>query len=69
MTERWNDCWDAAPEIYMLLKESKTLESSRNKVARYIEAREWTYSCDLSEIENWDYVLFKEVIRTLKNLI
>lgn len=69
MTERWNDCWDAAPEIYMLLKESKTLESSRNKVARYIEAREWTYSCDLGEIENWDYVLFKEVIRTLKNLI
>jgi len=69
MTERWNDCWDAAPEIYMLLKESKTLESSRNKVARYIEAREWTYSCDLGEIETWDYVLFKEVIRTLKNLI
>jgi len=30
----------------MLLKESKTLESARNKVARYIEAREWTYSCD-----------------------
>lgn len=53
----------------MLLKESKTLESSRNKVARYIEAREWTYSCDLGEIENWDYVLFKEVIRILKNLI
>jgi lysine 2,3-aminomutase len=53
----------------MLLKESKTLESSRNKVARYIEAREWTYSCDLGEIENWDYVLFKEVILTLKNLI
>lgn len=69
MTARWNDCWDAAPEIYMLLKESKTLESSRNKVARYIEAREWTYSCDLGEIENWDYVLFKEVILTLKNLI
>lgn len=69
MTERWNDCWGAAPEIYMLLKESKTLESSRNKVARYIEAREWTYSCDLGEIENWDYVLFKEVIRILKNLI
>ncbi len=69
MTARWNDCWDTAPEIYMLLKESKTLESSRNKVARYIEAREWTYSCDLGEIENWDYVLFKEVIRTLKNLI
>jgi lysine 2,3-aminomutase len=53
----------------MLLKESKTLESARNKVARYIEAREWTYSCDVGEIETWDYVLFKESIRTLKNII
>jgi lysine 2,3-aminomutase len=69
MTARWKDCWDAAPEIYMLLRESKTLESARNKVARYIEAREWTYSCDLGDIENWDYVLFREVIRTLKNII
>jgi lysine 2,3-aminomutase len=69
MTARWDDCWDAAPEIFILLKESKTLESARNKVARYIEAREWTYFCDLGDIETWDYVLFKEVIRTLKNII
>jgi lysine 2,3-aminomutase len=69
MTARWKDCWDAAPELYVLLKESKTVESARNKVARYIEAREWTYSCDLGEIENWDYILFRDVIRTLKNII
>ena len=69
MTARWKECWDAAPELHMLLKESKTLESARNKVARYIEAREWTYSCDLGEIENWEYVLFRDVIRTLKNII
>jgi|WetSurMetagenome_2_1015567.scaffolds.fasta_scaffold04886_3 lysine 2,3-aminomutase len=69
MMARWKDCWDAAPELYMLLKESKTVESARNKVARYIEAREWTYSCDLGEIENWDYILFRDVIRTLKNII
>ena len=69
MTARWEECWNAAPEIYMLLKESKSLESARNKVARYIEAREWTYSCDLGEIETWDYVLFKEVIRTMRNII
>jgi lysine 2,3-aminomutase len=50
-------------------RRAKTLESARNKVARYIEAREWTYSCDLGEIETWDYVLFKEVIRTLRNII
>ena len=69
MTERWDTCWDAAPELYVLLKESKSLESARNKVARYIEAREWTYACDESEIETWDYVLFKEAIRTLRNII
>jgi len=68
MTARWDECWNAAPDVYMLLKESKTLESARNKVVRYIEAREWTYSCDASEIENWDYVLFKESMRTLKNI-
>jgi len=69
MTARWKECWDAAPELYVLLKESKTLESARNKVARYIEAKEWTYSCDVGEIETWDYVLFKEAARTLKNII
>jgi len=69
MTARWNECWDAAPELYVLMKESKTLESARNKVARYIEAKEWTYSCDVGEIETWDYVLFKEAARTLKNII
>jgi len=69
MTARWKECWDAAPELYVLLKESKTLESARNKVARYIEAKEWTYSCDVGEIETWDYVLFKEAARTFKNII
>ncbi len=69
MTSRWYECWDAAPELYALLKESKTLESARNKVARYIEAREWTYSCDVGEIETWDYILFKEAARTLRNII
>ncbi|HNX09066.1 MAG TPA: KamA family radical SAM protein, partial [Methanothrix sp.] len=69
MTERWDECWSAAPDLHMLLKESKTLQSARNKVARYIEAREWTYSCDVSDIETWDYVLFKEAMRTLKNII
>jgi lysine 2,3-aminomutase len=69
MTARWEECWDAAPDLHMLLKESKTLESARNKVARYTEAREWTYSCDVGEIETWDYVLFKEAMHTLRNII
>jgi lysine 2,3-aminomutase len=69
MTTRWKDCWDAAPELYMLLKESKTLESARNKVMRYLEAKEWTYMNDSSEIDPWDYVLYKEALRTLRNIV
>jgi lysine 2,3-aminomutase len=69
MTTRWNDCWDAAPELYMLLKESKSLESARNKVMRYLEAKEWTYMNDSSEIDPWDYVLYKEALRTLRNIV
>jgi len=61
MTAKWIECWDAAPELHALLKESKTLESARNKVARYIEAREWIYSCDVSEVETWEYVLLQDI--------
>ncbi|NPV62719.1 MAG: KamA family radical SAM protein [Methanotrichaceae archaeon] len=53
----------------MLLKESKTLESARNKVMRYLEAKEWTYMNDSSEIDPWDYVLYKEALRTLRNIV
>ncbi len=28
MTPRWQECWDAAPDIYALLKESETLETA-----------------------------------------
>jgi len=53
----------------MLLKESKTLESARNKVMRYLEAKEWTYMNDSSEVDPWDYVLYKEALRTLRNIV
>jgi lysine 2,3-aminomutase len=69
MITRWKDCWDAAPELHMLLKESKTLESARNKFMRYLEAKEWTYMNHASEIDPWDYVLYKEALRTLRNIV
>jgi lysine 2,3-aminomutase len=67
--ERWKRVWEAAPELFVLLRESKTLESARNKVMRYLEAREWTYSSCGGDIEPWDYILFREAVRTLKSIL
>lgn len=67
--ERWKRVWEAAPELFVLLRESKTLESARNKVMRYLEAREWTYSSCDGDIEPWDYILFREAVRTIKNIL
>ena len=69
MTTRWQECWDAAPELYALLKESETLESGREKLISYIDALEWTYRRDIDTIKSWDYILLKEAVRCLKNVI
>ncbi len=69
MTPRWQECWDAAPELYALLKESETLESGREKLISYIDVLEWTYRRDIDTIKSWDYILLKEAVRCLKNII
>jgi lysine 2,3-aminomutase len=69
MTTRWQECWDTAPEIYAFLKESETLENAREKIINYLEALDWTYRQDINKIESWEYILFKEAIRCLKNII
>jgi len=69
MTQRWQECWDAAPEIYALIKESETLESGREKLISYIDALEWTYRRDIDTIKSWDYILLREAVRCLKNII
>ncbi len=69
MTPRWQECWDAAPELYALLMESETLESGREKLISYIDVLEWTYRRDIDTIESWDYILLKEAVRCLKNII
>ena len=69
MTTRWQECWEVAPEIYALLKESDALESGREKLISYIDALEWTYRRDIDTIKSWDYILLKEAVRCLKNII
>jgi lysine 2,3-aminomutase len=69
MTSRWQNCWDTEPEIHILIKESETLESAREKVINYIEALDWSYRRDLDNLTSWDYILLKEAIRCFKNII
>ena len=35
----------------------------------YIDALEWTYRRDIDTIKSWDYILLKEAVRCLKNII
>ncbi|RKZ29418.1 KamA family radical SAM protein [bacterium] len=69
MESRWQKCWDAAYEIYILLKESETLESAREKLIKYLEALDWSYRRDFGDIDSWEYILLKEAVRCLKNVI
>lgn len=69
MTTRWQACWDAAPELYALLKASETVESAREKLISHLNALEWTYRRDIDTIKSWDYILLKEAVRCLKNII
>ncbi len=68
MASRWQKCWDVAPDIRLLLKESVSLEAARDEIVRYLQALEWTYQREAAEIEPWDYVLFKEAVECLKNI-
>jgi lysine 2,3-aminomutase len=68
MATRWQKCWDVAPEVRLLLKESESLEAARDEMVSYLQALEWTYRREAADIEPWDYVLFKEAVECLKNI-
>jgi lysine 2,3-aminomutase len=69
MTNRWDTCWEAGREIHVLLKESLSVGSAREKMISYLEALDWGYRRDLGEIQSWNYILLKESVRCLKNIM
>ena len=68
MTNRWQRCWDVAPEIHLLLKGSDSLEAARDVVVGYLQSLDWTHRREAAEMDPWDYVLFNEGLECLKNL-
>jgi lysine 2,3-aminomutase len=69
MSTRWDEVWKVAPDIQSLLSESKTLEGAREKIVNYLVALDWNYRRDYDEIPSWDYILLKEAVRALMNIV
>ncbi len=69
MTSRWEKCWEAEPEIHILLKESENIEAAREMLINYLEGLEWKYRRDVDKISSWDYIQLKEAVRCMKNII
>jgi lysine 2,3-aminomutase len=68
ISARWRRCWNIAPDIYSLLKESKALGSARRKIMTYLEATEVNFRNDYFEISNWDYIQLEDALVVLRNL-
>jgi lysine 2,3-aminomutase len=67
--KRWKKCWHVAPDIYQLLKESKSLDSARHKMMNYLNSSEMAFRNDYFELSNADFILFKHSLSVLKNLL
>lgn len=65
---RWRNCWHVAPDIYLLLRESKTSDSARHKMMNYFNSSETAFRNDYFELSNADFILFKHALIVLKNL-
>ena len=49
-SKRWKKCWSAAPDIYLLLRESRSLDSARHKVMNYLNSSESAFRNDYFEL-------------------
>lgn len=70
MNGRWRDCWGADPQIFRILHNSDNLKLARRKLIRHLEDLDWRYRRDVDQsIESWKYILIKESVRCMKNII
>lgn len=67
-SKRWKKCWSVAPDIYLLLRESRSLDSARHKVMNYLNSSESAFRNDYFELSNADFILFKHALIVLKNV-
>jgi lysine 2,3-aminomutase len=68
MAKRWKKCWQAAPDVYLLLVESSSIDASRQKIMNYLNATEMAFRNDFYELSNAQFILFKHALQVLKNI-
>lgn len=68
MAKRWKKCWQAAPDVFLLLKESNSIDVSRQKIMNYLNAIEMGFRNDFYELSKAQFILFKNALQVLKNL-
>jgi lysine 2,3-aminomutase len=68
MAKRWKKCWQAAPDVYLLLRESNSIDVSRQKILNYLNATEMAFRNDFYELSYAQFILFKNTLVVLKNL-
>ncbi len=68
MNPRWKKCWHVAPDIYLLLKESNSLEASRQKIVNYLNATEMSFRNDFYELSSAEFILFRYALQALKSI-
>ncbi|MCP4216509.1 MAG: KamA family radical SAM protein, partial [bacterium] len=68
LSKRWKKCWHVAPDIYLLLKESKSIDASRQKIMNYLNGTEAGFRNDYYELSNAEFILFKHALHVLKNI-
>ncbi|MCP4148674.1 MAG: KamA family radical SAM protein [bacterium] len=68
MSKRWKKCWHVAPDVYLLLKESNSLDAARQKMMNYLNATEMAFRNDFYELSNAEFILFTYALMALKNI-
>ena len=68
VNKRWKKCWHVAPDVYLLLKESNSIDASRQKMMNYLNASEMSFRNDFYELSQAEFVLFKHALHVLKNV-
>ena len=65
----WKKCWDANPEFFIVLKESLSPETARERLKSILDSIDWSYKSDYENIPSWHYFLLKEATKTFENII
>jgi lysine 2,3-aminomutase len=68
MTKRWRKCWHVAPDIYLLLRESNSLNASRQKIMDFLHATEMSFRNDFYELSSAEFILFRHALQVLKSI-